>query len=318
MAPPLVRMLNKHPHRMVLVAIVCVSLAETVMTSSRYGGELTTAHWVRVNEALRADAALVVGTSWLAPEARMRLDAAATPEASGRPDLRGVTSFDVLLHHREGPSAASRWRPSLSPDSRPRRVSLERAGPLLVEHWRVERPERIVDTLVHPHALQVKVNRDVERSCRGDPRSGYTCPGLRGAATAVKQQYAEVYFEARRCLSMQLPSAASLSLFRANFERGDRIVGHLGFEDFNARLRNDGPVTMTIQVEGETVARSTFTNADGWAGFEFSTTPGVGALSVSLDANAPGQWGSPPERYERGATRRVCLELRSMREGDPA
>lgn len=247
----------------------------------------------------------------------MRIDAAGIPEASGRPDLRGVASFDVLRDRRAGPSSETRWQALLARDSQPTRASIERAGPLLVEHWNVERAERIVDGLTYPRAPRIKIISDAERTCRGNPATGYECPGQQGASRRIQEQYAEIDYEPRRCLSIPLQHAASVSLLHPNFERGDRIVGHLGFEDFNARLRNDGPITMTIQVAGETVARSTFTNADGWAGFEFPTTPGAGPLTVSLHANAPGRWASDPERYARSATRRVCLELRALRREDP-
>lgn len=299
---------------MLLAAIMCVSVVELAMTSARYGGALRTDHWRRASEHLRADTPLIIGTPWLGPEARMRLDAAGAPEASGRPDLRGLSSFDVLRHDRDGPSSAHVWQASLSPRSKPVLLSAERAGPLRVEHWRVERPERVVDTLIHPRALRVLSTRDVERTCPGNPTDGYTCPEQRRAGHRIKRQFAEVDYDARRCLSIPLLSAASLSFRRAEFQRGDRIVGHLGFEDFNARLRNDGPVTMTVEIEGEMVARSTFSNADGWAGFEIPTTPGAGSLTVSLYATAPGAWISPPERYQPGASRRVCLELRALDE----
>jgi hypothetical protein len=299
---------------MLLAAIMCVSLVELAMTATRYGGALKTEHWQRARERLRADTPLIIGTPWLGPEARMRLDAAGTPEASGRPDLRGLSSFDVLRHNRDDPSSAGVWQASLSPRSKPVLLSTDQAGPLRVEHWRVEHPERVVDTLVHPRALRVSSTRDAERICPGNPTDGYTCPDQRRAGRRIQQQFAEVDYDARRCLSTPLPNAGSLSFRRAEFQRGDRIVGHLGFEDFNARLRNDGPVTMTVEIEGEMVARSTFSNTDGWAGFEIPTTPGVGSLAVSLHVTAPGRWASPPERYQPGESRRVCLELRALDE----
>ena len=136
-------------------------------------------------------------------------------------------------------------------------------------------------------------------------------------AVTIQRRFGEIDYAPRRCLSIPVDDAFHVTLLRPDFQRGDTLVGHLGFEDFNARLRNAGPVTLEFRLDGALVARRTFTPSQGWAPFELPTTPGAGRLSVTLRSASGGRWTSPPPTWREDAERRVCLELRALEEAAP-
>lgn len=299
----------------VLIALAGVEFMRgTVAANARVDAH----DWDAIASQLEPNRPLIVGTEWLGPEARMRLEAASDSRALGRPDLRGVRAFDVLWYASDAPSGPGRWARELAPFSRAIRTGQVRAGDLVVERWEVERPETIVDALGRDAPLQVTVDEGERRACRGDLRDGFRCARKLRKTGPIARRFAEVDFQPRRCVSIPVDAIGTPVLRRAAFRRGARLVGHLGFEDFNARLRNDGPVTMVLKLEGVEVARHTFTSGDGWAAFELPTDPGEGALSVSLVATGGGRWrAGPPARAGR-QDRRICLELRALEDGGGA
>ena len=302
--------------RVALAALALLGVTETARSVQARAPRLTDAVWRAVEDAHDPSVPLVLETEWLGPEARMQLAAAAAPDVVGRPDLRGHQAFEVLRTVSSAASGSRRWQAELGPAQR---VSLERQrslGPLVLERWIVENPSRVVDAL-HRGALAVSAGGDAHRACRGGVAQGMTCRLEDGRSLEIQRRFGEVDYGPRRCLSIPVDDAFHVTLLRPDFKRGDTLVGHLGFEDFNARLRNAGPVTLELRLDGALVGRRTFTPSQGWAPFELPTTPGSGRLSVTLRATSGGRWTSPPPTWQENAERRVCLELRALEGAAP-
>ena len=86
------------------------------------------------------------------------------------------------------------------------------------------------------------------------------------------------------------------------------LRGHVGFADFNARLRSDAPAQVALVVDGAERGRFVATDAQGWLPFTAPVAPGPHRLELHVTVPAAGTWQrrgySPRTRHE------PCLEVR--------
>jgi hypothetical protein len=94
---------------------------------------------------------------------------------------------------------------------------------------------------------------------------------------------------------------------------GDELRGHLGFHDYNGRLRNDTPARVVVRIDDAVVARFVVSDEEGWRAFAIPTTPGAADVEVEVTVGVLGTWGA--NGISGQYPRRACLELRSLQEG---
>ena len=115
-------------------------------------------------------------------------------------------------------------------------------------------------------------------------------------------------------LAIDLDDGATLEISR-RAELGTTLRGHLGFADFNARLRNDAPALLELFVDDAPAGRFTPTDNQGWLAFAVTTTPGPHTVRVRLTPLLGGTWTE--QGYTVQTRRSACLELRALAEVAP-
>lgn len=287
--------------RFSLAAIAVVGLLEIAMGTLAYRDRIVPDDWAAVREAIAQmpdGVPIYVADPWMAPRARMELPrlrewASATP-----PDLWGVPAFAVL-------GVGSRqWSAELEADSQgllaPQLVRHESLGALELHHYRQpQSPTTALDLL----ALDgLKVGAD-GKPC---PRRG---DGFRCKRGRVSAGTAEIDYRPRRCLRIEVLDGTTVELARADVELGSLLRGHVGFHDFNGRLRSDAPIRITVRVDDTVVVRRTVTDAEGWSPFAAPVEPGRHDVALEVLISVQGTWRRG-DLVPRGHI--PCVELRSL------
>lgn len=283
----------------VLLGLVgLVAAVEWVAAARAYRSRVGPADWNAAAAALAAlppDEPVVLAEDWLGPLARQHL--LPLQRSLGRPDLHGAPRFHVLALGEP-----------LTPDLRadlgglaPEPLGVDRLGPLALHHFAAPSGHVLWDILDHPALLAT----DRVGACRKAQRT-WACK--HGRATV---RYAEIGYRPRRCLAIDVSDGAAFEL-RGRVELGARLRGHLGFSDFNGRLRDDAPAVVELELDGVTRARWLVSDTQGWAAFELATTPGPAELTVRVTNLLAGTF--TPAGYDPDARRVPCLDLRALTE----
>jgi hypothetical protein len=128
----------------------------------------------------------------------------------------------------------------------------------------------------------------------------------KGASTIV-----EVDYRPRACISATpKEDGEPVLLKKTRMQLGVELRGHVGFSDFNGRLRNDTPARIVVRVDGQAVARFLATDEEGWRPFVVPTSPGAANVTVEVTVGVRGQWGR--QGLDDRQPRHVCVELRSL------
>jgi hypothetical protein len=288
--------------RVGLAAIVGIAALEWLAGSFAYRSTIEPEHWADVRQSIEGAPAVFVATEWLSPLARLHLAAAATPHSVGAADLRGLPEFIVLGYRDEI------WSDPLERDldgmPRPRAIQTRRIGPLSVTRYRQEDTGVVqADLLETP--LQI---RTPTGPCTGsDP--------WRCREGILDVRYAEIDYRPRRCLAIDLDDGTPVTIASDALGTGTMIRGHLGFSDFNGRLRSDSPVRVTLSTSARTLGRWIVSDEQGWFSFAApleASTGAVGPLEVEVLVPASGTWGT--QGYNPTNKRTACLELRAFQE----
>lgn len=295
-----------------LLVLAAVAVVEWVCAARAYRAELDAEAWARADAALSAlppDETVFLGTPWLGPSARQHLPALRSWAAIAPPDLYGLPRFHVL-----GLASAARagaWSSELTTDlgelPPPRLLGTEELGPLRLYHY--EQPASgalLSDWLAEPAALQL---RDDRGACRLSQRT-WSCKQAR-----VTLDTLEVSYRPRRCLAIDLDDGRTLEISRPRTLLGAVLRGHLGFSDFNARLRNDAPALLELLIDEVPVGRWTVSDSQGWTAFAARTSPGVHDVRLRLTTLLGGTWTE--QGYSPQPRRTACLELRALSEAPP-
>lgn len=298
--------------RIALVVFAAVAALEWIAAARAYRAQLTPAVWQQAADALAAlppDEPVYLGTTWLGPSARQHLPSLRSPASLAPPDLYGVPRFHVL--GLAGSPHAGGWSDDLEADlgelPPPTALGVDDLGPLrLHHHAQPSTSAPLTDWLATPSALLL---RDDRGPCRLSQET-WTCKQGR-----VAMQTLEVAYRARHCLAVTLDDGATLELTHPRAQLGAQLRGHLGFSDFNARLRNDAPALLELFVDETLTARWTISDSQGWAAFAAPTTPGTHAVLVRLTPLLGGTWTE--QGYAAAPRRTACLELRALAEATP-
>jgi len=295
--------------QLALLALAAVAMLEWVCAARAYRAELGPAAWARADAALAAlppDEPVLLGTPWLGPSARQQLPALRGWASVAPPDLHGLPRFHVL--GLASSARAGAWSQELAADlgelPAPQLLGADDLGPLRLYHYAQPAAGALVsDWLAEPAALQL---RDDRGPCR---LSGATWTCKHGR-TAI--QTLEVGYRPRRCLAVDLDDGRTLEISHPRARLGAVLRGHLGFADFNARLRNDAPALLELFIDERPVGRWTLSDSQGWAAFAATTTPGTHAVRLRLTPLLGGTWTE--QGYSPQPRRSACLELRALSE----
>lgn len=289
------------PHRRAAVLLGCVvvlAAVEWVFAGFAYRSRLSLADWQAVAAAVAAlppDEPVLVADAWLGPSARGHVPALA--RSLGLPDLHGAPRLHVL-------ALGDPLTPTVTDDLAglaPEPTGADDLGALTLHHFAAPGASPVLWDILSAPDLAA---RDV-RPCR---RSGNSWSCKHGRLTI---RHAEVGYRPRRCLAVDVADGVTVEL-QARVPLGARLRGHLGFHDFNGRLRDDAPVVVELAIAGVTRARWTITDMQGWAAFELPTSPGPADLTVRVTPLLTGTF--TPAGYDPSARRVPCLELRALAE----
>jgi hypothetical protein len=290
--------------RRALVGVAAIAAIECAMAVWAYRDPLDDAAWSALAGAvaeLPADEPVVLATEWLGPSARMHVPELARLEWLARPDLRGWSRFHTV-------GFGARWSDELTVDredsAAPVRTQSRDVGPFTITTYEQGAGALVESLTTSLDALEVT---DANGRCRGRGE-------LRCGEGTVAVRTAEIDYRPRRCLALDVRDGAALRIVRPRATTGDVIRGHVGFGDFNARLRNDAPIAFAIEIDGELAARWTVTDAQGWWPFAVATEPGTHDVAFVVDVGVGGKWNA--RGYDGADPRTVCFEARTLQEGE--
>ena len=294
--------------RVALALLAAVAALEWFAAASAYRARLTPEVWQTAATALAAlppDEPIYLGTPWLGPSARQHLPPLRSWTSLAPPDLHGVPRFHVL--GMSGSPRAGAWSDDLEADRGelppPQLLTSDDLGPLQLHHYLAPAAGLLItDWLADPAALTL---RDARGPCRSSA-TAWSCK--QGNITLATR---EIAYRPRRCLAIELDDGATLELSR-HAELGTTLRGHLGFADFNARLRNDAPALLELLIDDIPSGRWTLSDNQGWAAFAVATTPGPHLVLLRLTPLLGGTWSE--HGYTPQTRRTACLELRALTE----
>lgn len=292
--------------RFVLPAILAVCLVELLAAGMAYRDRIRSGDWETVEsglEALPPGEPVFVADTWLGPRARMELPRLRDWDAAAPADLHGTPRYAVLGLSGRADSPALRADRAGLPE--PVEIGQEDLGPLTLTHFEQPGAAPVLADLLAPPGLQVEADG---ARCK---REGNAHRCTRGR---IAPQTAEIGYRPRRCVAVDVLDGTTVTLTRKGAQTGPRIRGHLGFHDFNGRLRSDAPVRLGLRVDGDTVHRETITDAQGWHAFEATVEPGTHDVALELLVTVQGTWAREG-LVPRGHL--PCVELRTLGEATP-
>lgn len=285
---------------LILLGLLCtLATVEAMIAFLEYRTRLHAEDWDAVREIVADDEVPVIAASeWLGPSARMNLASARSWDAVAFPDLRSFEHFWLLTHTREQPWQG--WlRAELEELPRPELVSVHRVGEMSLHEYRQDVPAERFSLLESIDDVSTERGR-----CSGGGER-WSCKDGRVAVRTV-----EIDYRARRCLAIELEDGVLASIELGKLELGDRIHGHLGFADFNARLRADPTARVELYIDGAVAGRWVFTDDQGWAAFALATPPGKHELELRVGTTTSGTWQR--EGHRDSPTDIACIELRGF------
>lgn len=208
---------------------------------------------------------------WMDPNLRSWFAQAAKPLAFANPEPNALTEFWTVGHVTDPEPLAF--------GSRARLQQSVIHGSLVARRWTQNEAKIRLATLgVSPDEI-LDLKAKVEQGyCQIKTRSPLRiqCPDQ----SSLRWETSEIDYLPRACLAYRGSQLGQLTLsFRlAHPEKLASIQGHVGFSDFNARLRSDAALALRLQSEEHELLNHPFTDAQGWAPFS-------AALSQEMDAS---------------------------------
>lgn len=288
--------------RVALGLLALVAAAEWVAAAAAYRTSIPPSLWADLRArtaALPPGEPLFLADAWLGPRARHELPALRGWASVAPPDLHGLRRFHVLA---EGAPWTRDLLGDLGDAPPPPVAAALDLGPLTLHTFEVADAPTLTDSWIDAGArLDV---RDPEGRCR---RRGDAWACKRGQ---VRLTTAEIGYRPRRGLCLDLDDGASVTL-TLDAELGDHLRGHVGFADFNARLRSDAPLLLTLRIDGRPLPSLVVTDTQGWRAFEAPTEPGRHEVELELRPATTGTWADAG--YRPQPRHLACLELRAFR-----
>ncbi len=315
-----------------LLTVLGVAAFEWVAAARAYRTTLPSSAWQALAEHLDAahgadesgtSGLVVLADPWLGPRGRLEIAALREPGSVAPHDLFGVRDLTIIA--RDGDDVDdddAPWTPWLREawGERPLPIAdrRDRVGPFVLHHFSLADADEVLFDLVElsedkPRTIQV---RDRFGRCKGKGKG--KGKGTKGRWTCtlgtIASAYAEIAYRPRRCLRFEVGDGAQITLKLAGVQLGERLRGHLGFTDFNARIRSDAPALLEVAIDGRPQAALTLSDRQGWAPFEIATVPGRHDLEVTLTPTLTGTWTD--RGYDRRPSHLPCLELRALRRSE--
>lgn len=288
----------------ILLGLVCaLAIVESIAAFLEYRERLSPDDWAEVDAMLARHEGepVIVASEWLGPSARMNLARARSWDSLAFPDLRGFPRFWLLTRSGERP-----WRGALEAEleqsRRPNLVAVHTFGELTLHEY--EQPVGAPLFSLFDALRSVSTERG---RCSG--RSGnYRCKDGR-----IDLRVIEIDYRARRCLALELGDGVMATLDLGELELGALAYGHVGFGDFNARLRADPTARVELLIDDAVAGRWVFTDDQGWAAFALATPPGPHHVALRIGATVAGTWQR--EGHRNNPTSSLCVELRGFEAG---
>lgn len=293
--------------RGLIAAVLGVAALECALSAFAYRSPIGEEDWPALEDALDPQLPVYLATDWLDPVARMESEQLARIENLARPDLRGVSRFAVVGF--AGQAWSDRLQDDLEDLPAPQVEDERDFGALSLTTYSLATGVLQDDLLDQPARLSVR-NREGE--CRG--RNGrFTCGRGRNASAKVGPELIEVDYRPRRCLAVDVDDGDEVRVKIPQFAFGDVLRGHVGFGDFNMRLRSDATVSVAVRADGAPLGRWSFGDAQGWAAFAVATPPDANELELVIQPSVRGTWDGQGHRQR--PVHRACIEVRSFEEG---
>ena len=289
-----------------LLALTLVGGAEWLAAGHSYRNLIEGEDWSALHDHLRArskeEGPIFLAQPWLGPSARAMVPELRDWESVAPPDLRGLPRFRVLaLAGEDG------WSPALQTDLEslpaPSLRQSEAVGPFALHHYEQVSPPPLDSLVTALDRLKVDF-------------AGKHCPrqedSFRCKVAKATLRAAEIDFRPRHCLAFDGHQSGRYHLEIENFRTGSSLLGHLGFEDFNGRLRSEAPTQLRVLIDDEEVGRALFSDAQGWRSFAMATPPGEHRLTIEVLVTEVGTWHRGSHRARSSYSHAPCLELRSF------
>ncbi|MFO7562787.1 MAG: hypothetical protein R6X02_09115 [Enhygromyxa sp.] len=287
----------------ILLGLLCaLALVETIGAFLAYRERVVEQDWQAIDQLLAGHEGepLIVASEWLGPSARMHLGRARSWDSVAFPDLRGYPRFWLLSHAAERPWTGP-LRAELEQLPRPQLLAVHRVGELMLHEYQQE-----VGALRFSLLDAIESVSTARGRCSG-AGAEYRCKEGR-----VGVRVLEVDYRPRRCLALELDDGVMATIDLGERELGDRIYGHVGFGDFNARLRSDPSARVELRINDVIAGRWVFSDDQGWAAFALATVPGRHRVELRIGTTVGGTWQRG--KHESSPTNSLCVELRGFDE----
>ncbi len=290
--------------RALLLAVVAVALLEWVAASRAYRTSISEDDWTQLQQAvaaLPANEPVVLADEWLAQPARMRVPQLTRLSMVAPPDLREPERVHVL-------GAGHAWSDALDADLEdrvaPQLDETQSFGGLTLTTYRFTDAAPAIASFVDD-VMSLEVSSQ-GRKCEG--KRTFKCKQGR-----VRSRTVEIDYRPRRCIEVDVSDATTVELTYPQMALGTVLRGHVGFGDFNRRLRSDAPVQVEVRIGDRVAARYLATDAEGWRPLAVATEPGPADVTVALTVAVQGSWGRTG--YSERPAHADCMELRALSQG---
>lgn len=284
--------------RRIAIAVAALAAVEWIAALFAYRDPLDDARWDELATAIAArgdDAPVLLATEWLSPTARMHVPAIAEPQSLLRADLHGMPRF-----HTVGLEAWSELlQRELEELPAPTLIERRSIGPFVWASWAQPHAGTVVASILD---APLQVHGDAG-SCRG--RGPWRCN-----EGEIRESIVEVDYRPRGCLGIAVSDGATVTLRWPAAELGTTLRGHVGFGDYNARLRNDAPADLRVRIAGEEQLHITVSDNEGWRPFAIATTPARADVELEVTAGLSGTWQR--KSYDPTPIRTICVEARTI------
>lgn len=183
----------------------------------------------------------------------------------------------------------------------------------MARRWRQPKaPNNVASLAPFPFKLTQIQARVDQGPCKIKSRSPLEvrCPDQ----SSLIWEISEIDYKPRACLAYRSSQLGpiTLSFQLASPQSVQKVVGHVGFSDFNARLRSDAALQVSLRSGDQELLHQPFSDAQGWAAFDvplpaLSQDSPTFHLSLLLNASQ-----AQSQRLRRPVI--PCIELRFQSE----
>jgi len=293
--------------RWVLAGVLGLAAAEWAASAVAYRDQLDDSDWAAAAEALAPVGAtaepVFVADRWLDPLARSNLPILSRIESIAPASLHGARRFHVLGF------GGSLWSEELQADLEnlgvPRAVQQRRLGDLMLTTYELD-----TDRMLHDFTRDTPRVLAEGAPCGG--RGPFRCK--QGRFGRVETKLVEIDYRPRSCFEVDMADGVEATLEFPGVAQADVLRGHVGFTDYNGRLRSDAPAVVTLERSGQRLARWVVTDEQGWQPLTVEVTPSEDPVIVRIRTATQGRWER--DGYTTAKSRPACFELQAFtREG---